>query len=45
MSGGDLEKLAHYLEVAEKDYRDVLYFAEYDRDDKLIPEPYKDILK
>ncbi len=29
LSKGDLEKLRHYVEVAELDYRDVLAWAEY----------------
>jgi hypothetical protein len=29
LSGGDIEKLRHNLEVARQDYRDVLYWAEY----------------
>ena len=29
LSGGDIEKLRHGLDVARRDYRDVLYWAEY----------------
>ncbi len=29
LSGGDIEKLRHDLDVARQDYRDVLYWAEY----------------
>ena len=31
LSEGDLERLRHYSEVAETDYRDVLYWAETPR--------------
>ncbi len=30
LSGGDLEKLRHYLKRAQDDFRDVLYWAEYE---------------
>ena len=29
LSGGDIERLRHGLDVARQDYRDVLYWAEY----------------
>ena len=29
LSGGDIEKPRHDLDVARQDYRDVLYWAEY----------------
>ena len=29
LSGSDIEKLRHDLDVARQDYRDVLYWAEY----------------
>ncbi len=32
LSEGDAGKLLHYLDVAKKDYRDVLYWAEYPPD-------------
>lgn len=29
LSEGDLAKLRHYVEEAQKDFRDILYWAEY----------------
>jgi hypothetical protein len=29
LSEGNIERLRHYIEAAETDYRDVLYWAEY----------------
>ena len=31
LSGGDLAKLQHYVQQAQQDFRDVLYWAEYDQ--------------
>lgn len=30
LAAGDVEKLRHNLEVAEQDWRDLIYWAEYD---------------
>jgi hypothetical protein len=35
LSGGKLEKLARYIDDAKRDYRDVLYWAEYPDDARL----------
>ena len=32
LSEGNTDKLLHYLDVAKKDYRDVLYWTEYPPD-------------
>lgn len=32
LSEGDFERLRHFLEQADKDYRDVLFWGEYPRD-------------
>lgn len=29
LANGDIEKLNHYTECADRDYRDVIYWAEY----------------
>jgi len=39
LSEGDLTKLRHYIDAAQQDYRDVIYWAFYDKDDKEIPFP------
>lgn len=46
LSKGNLKEFYNYLEKAEKDYRDVLWWAEYDGKDrnKKIQEPYKEML-
>ena len=36
LSAGTLEKLEHFLRVAEADYRDVILFAEYDGNDQRV---------
>ena len=36
LSEGDLEKLTHYAEAAQKDYRDILYWAEYFATDPML---------
>jgi hypothetical protein len=36
LSNSDEEKLAHYIKVALSDWRDVIYWAEYDRDGKRV---------
>jgi hypothetical protein len=43
LSGGDEKKLVHFLNEAAIDFRDVLMCAEYDKEGKEIPEPYKGI--
>ena len=36
LSKGSIEKVRQYLEVARKDYRDILYWAEYYDNDPLL---------
>jgi hypothetical protein len=36
LSMGDPELVAHFLSVAAQDYRDVIHWAEYDRDDRKV---------
>ena len=36
LSRGDLESLGQYVGIAQTDYRDVLYWAEYYKDDPLM---------
>lgn len=36
LSKGSLEKVRHYVQTAQKDYRDILYWAEYYDDDPLL---------
>jgi hypothetical protein len=47
LSKGNLEQFYSYLKKANLDYRDVLWWAEYDPNDngKKIENPYKAILK
>ena len=45
LSLGDLNKLSHYCTIAKKDYRDVIYWAEYTIDAIQIPDPYRDLLE
>lgn len=47
LSEGDFERLRHYSEVAETDYRDVLYWAETPRqsDEPRTYEEVRDRLK
>ena len=51
LSGGDLEQLRHYLNIAKSDYRDVIFLAEAPEftvlgiaDWMKMPEPEKDHL-
>jgi len=37
LSRGSLERLVHYTERARRDYRDVLYWAEYLRHEQRLP--------
>ncbi len=42
---GDYEKLDYYVDVANRDYRDILMLAEFDEKKKCeLEEPYKDLL-
>jgi hypothetical protein len=36
LANGDLDKLWHYTGAAMSDWRDVIYWAEYDREDRRI---------
>jgi hypothetical protein len=36
LSKGSLEKLRYYVETAQKDYRDILYWAEYYESDPML---------
>jgi len=36
LASGDVQKLRHFVEQGQLDYRDVIYWAEYDRDDRRI---------
>jgi hypothetical protein len=36
LSKGKLEKIAEYVKTAQTDYRDVLYWAEYYKDDPML---------
>jgi hypothetical protein len=33
---GDTQRTSHYVGVANQDYRDVIYWAEYDSDDRKV---------
>ena len=44
LSNGDMGKLEHYCAMAKDDFRDVLYWAEYTADAKLMPDPYRTLL-
>lgn len=43
LAGGDIEKLRHYVEQALMDYRDVIYWAEYDAERRIADhnEPFE----
>ena len=43
LSQGDEERLFHFLNEASIDFRDVLFWAEYDKNGKEIPNPYKEL--
>ena len=36
LSKGELEKIGQFLKAAQTDYRDILYWAEYYKDDPLL---------
>ena len=36
LASGALEKVSHFVEAASADYRDVIYWAEYDKDDRRV---------
>ncbi len=36
LSAGALDRLRENMAKTEQDYRDIIYFAEYDRDDKRV---------
>jgi len=38
LSGGDSDKLLHFLHCAERDYRDILYWAEYYDNDPMVKD-------
>ncbi len=44
LSGGDTNKLLQYIQSAKGDYRDVLFWAEYDKDGKEISNPYEELI-
>ena len=44
LSKGDKNQLIYYRDIAKSDYRDVLYWAEYNND-KPIKNPYAELLK
>ena len=43
LSQGDEGKLIHFLNEASIDFRDVFFWAEYDKNGKEIPDPYKEL--
>ena len=45
LSLGDINKLSHYCIMAKRDYRDVIYWAEYTIEAVQIPDPYRDLLE
>lgn len=36
LSRGDLDRLEHYIKIANTDFRDLLYWAEYTEDGKQV---------
>ena len=36
LSAGDPQRVSYYLGIATQDYRDVIYWAEYDKDDRRV---------
>jgi hypothetical protein len=36
LASGTLEKVGHFVEAANADYRDVIYWAEYDGNDRRV---------
>lgn len=36
LSKGDVEKVREFVQAAQRDYRDVLYWAEYYKDDPMV---------
>jgi hypothetical protein len=36
LAAGALEKIGHFVQVANADHRDVIYWAEYDTDDRRV---------
>jgi len=36
LAGGGLVKIRHFVNAANSDYRDVIYWAEYDNDDRRV---------
>lgn len=36
LSKGDVDKVREYVQAAQRDYRDVLYWAEYYKDDPMV---------
>ena len=36
LSAGAIDKVAHFVEAANTDYRDVIFWAEYDRQDRRV---------
>ena len=36
LSAGDPERVSQFLSAAAQDYRDVIYWAEYDKDDRKV---------
>jgi hypothetical protein len=37
LCGSSLEKLSYLVEAAKRDYRDIIFWAEYENDDRGIP--------
>jgi hypothetical protein len=42
LADGDIGRLRHFIDVAQQDYRDVLYWAEYPRE-PLEPRTYEEL--
>ncbi len=36
LSGGDPERISYFVGIAAQDYRDVIYWAEYDKEDQKV---------
>lgn len=41
LSNNKIEKVKEYVDKANQDFRDVLYWAEYTKEDKRIENPYE----
>ena len=36
LSGGDPERISYFVGIAARDYRDLIYWAEYDKEDQKV---------